>query len=186
MDDSKIIELFQNRDEESINELSRKYGRICRAVAENILGDFTEADECLNDAYYRVWNSIPPEKPKSLSAYAAAITRNLALMRIRSRRAEKRGGGENALSFDELEDLVSGERSVEREHERRELIEEINAFLHKLPEKRRRLFICRYWWCYSVSEIAERFGMTESNVTVTLTRVRKKLKEYLINRGYGI
>ena len=101
-------------------------------------------------------------------------------------KVKARGGGENALSFDELEDLVSGERSVEREHERRELIEEINVFLHKLPEKRRRLFICRYWWCYSVSEIAERFGMTESNVTVTLTRVRKKLKEYLIDRGYGI
>lgn len=186
MEDDKIIGLFQSRDETSISELSRKYGGICKRVAQGILGDFTETEECVNDTYLRVWESIPPANPTSLAGFTAAITRNLALMRLRARRAEKRGGGAETLSFDELEDFVSGDRSVEGKAEQKELIGAINEFLYKLPDNQRQLFIRRYWGCNSVSEVAERFGMTESNVTVTLTRVRKKLKEYLLKRGYEI
>lgn len=186
MEDDMIIGLFKSRDEASVSELSKKYGGVCKRVAQNILGDFTETEECVNDAFMRVWETIPPSEPKSLAAFAAAITRNLALMRIRSRRAEKRGGGERELSFDELDDFVSGASSVESEAERKELIGEINAFLYKLPENQRQLFVRRYWGCLSVSELAERFAMTESNVTVTLTRVRKKLKEHLLKRGFEI
>ncbi|MDE7229478.1 MAG: sigma-70 family RNA polymerase sigma factor [Oscillospiraceae bacterium] len=186
MDDDKIIELFESRSEASIAELSKKYGGICRTVAQNILGDFTETEQCLNDAYFRVWNSIPPAKPSSLSAFAAAVTRGLALMRLREMRAEKRGGGTSALSFDELGDYVSGSSSVESEFERREMIKAINEFLYKQPEKRRQLFIRRYWSCYGISELAAYFGMSESNVTVTLTRIRKKLKEYLRKRGFEL
>lgn len=186
MEDDKIILLFQSRDETSISELSRKYGSICRRTAQNILGDFTEVEECLNDTYLRVWESIPPAVPRSLAAFAAAITRNFALMRLRARRAEKRGGGEETLSFDELKDFVSGERSVENEAERKELINAVNEFLRKLPEQQRQAFVRRYWGCLSISEVAQCLGMTESNVTVTLTRVRKKLKDYLTRRGYEL
>lgn len=186
MEDDKIIRLFQSRDEMSISELSRKYGSICRRTAQGILGDFTETEECLNDTYMRVWESIPPAVPRSLAAFAAAITRNLALMRLRARHAEKRGGGETALSFDELEDFVSGENSIENEAERKELIDAVNEFLRKLPKQQRQAFVRRYWGCLSVSEVAQCLGMTESNVTVTLTRVRKKLKEYLTKRGYEL
>ena len=186
MEDEKIIELFECRNESSITALSEKYGRLCGAVAQKILGDFTETEQCLNDTYFRVWNSIPPAKPTSLSAFAAAITRNIALMRLRQRRAEKRGGSENALSFDELDEYVSGGHSIESEAERKELVGTINEFLYKQPELKRQLFIRRYWGCCGISELAERFGMSESNVTVTLTRVRKKLKEYLQRRGFEI
>lgn len=186
MDDSKIIELMESRNETSITELSKKYGGVCRTVAQNILGDFTETEQCLNDAYFQVWNSIPPAKPSSLSAFVAAITRNLALMRLRQSRAEKRGGGSNELSFDEINDFVSGSESADSELERQELIKAINEFLYKQPETRRQLFIRRYWGCYGISDLAKHFGMSESNVTVTLTRVRKKLKEYLLKRGFEI
>lgn len=186
MEDDKIILLFQRRDETSISELSMKYGSICRRTAQNILGDFTEVEECLNDTYLRVWESIPPAVPRSLAAFTAAITRNFALMRLRARRTEKRGGGETALSFDELKDFVSGERSVEGVAERNELINAVNEFLRKLPEQQRQAFVRRYWGCLSISEVAQCLGMTESNVTVTLTRVRKKLKDYLTKRGYEL
>ncbi len=90
------------------------------------------------------------------------------------------------MSFEELDDFVSGNSSVEGEAERRELIGEINAFLYKLPENQRQLFIRRYWGCVSIADLARRFGMTESNVTVTLTRVRKKLKAHLVKRGFEV
>lgn len=186
MEDDKIILLFQRRDETSISELSMKYGGICRRTAQNILGDFTEVEECLNDTYLKVWESIPPAVPSSLAAFAAAITRNIALMRLRAKHTEKRGGGETALSFDELEDFVSGGHRVEDEMERKELIGAVNDFLRRLPERQRQMFVRRYWGCLGISEIAQRLGMTESNVTVTLTRVRKKLKDYLTKRGYNL
>lgn len=186
MDDNKIIELMEKRDETSIAELSKKYSGLCGKVAQNILGDFTETEECLNDTYLKVWNSIPPAKPSSLSAFTAAITRNLALMRLRAKRAEKRGGKQDALNFDDLDNLVSGKNSVEGEFDRRELVEAINDFLRKQPEKRRRLFVMRYWGCCGISELAEQFGMTRNNVAVTLARLREKLKEHLRNRGFEI
>lgn len=186
MDDSTIIALMEDRSERSLSELSKKYGGVCRKVAQNILGDFTETEECVNDTYLKVWESIPPARPSSLCAFAAAITRNLALMRVRRKNAEKRGGGSEPLNFDELEDLVSGKSSIESEAERRELITAINEFLYMQSDKHRQLFIRRYWGCCSVSQLADHFKMTESNVTVTLTRIRKKLKEHLNNRGYEI
>lgn len=186
MEDEKIIVLFQSRDEMSVTELSRKYGSLFKKIAQNILGDFTAAEECVNDTYMRVWETIPPARPKSLCAFSAAITRNLALSRLRMSRTMKRGGGVEEMSFEELDDFVSGSSSIENETERRELIGEINAFLYNLPEKQRQIFIRRYWGCVSVSELSKRFGISENNVTVTLMRVRKKLKTYLTKRGFEV
>lgn len=186
MDDAKIIELMENRDETSIAELSKKYGGLCGKVAGNILGDFTETEECLNDTYLKVWDSIPPAKPSSLSAFTAAIARNFALMRLRRKRAEKRGGNSSELNFDELDNFVSDKKTVEGELDRRELAEAINEFLRKQPEKKRRIFVLRYWGGFGVSELAEQFGMTENHVSVTLKRVREKLKVHLHDRGYEI
>lgn len=186
LEDEEIIKLMENRNETSIAELSKKYGGICSGVVRNILGDFTEAEQCLNDTYLKVWDSIPPAKPTSLPAFVVTIARNLALSQLREKRSAKRGGGAKTLSFDELDDLVSGASSVESEAEHRELIEAINKFLYKLPQNKQQLFIKRYWGCCSIEELAREFGMTDSNVTVTLTRVRKKLKDHLNKRGFEV
>lgn len=143
-------------------------------------------EQCLNDTYFKVWESIPPAKPASLRAFTATIARNIAISRLRERRTAKRGGEVEIISFDELDDFVSSVSSIENEAECRELIEAINKFLYKQSELKRQLFIRRYWGCCSIEELANVFGMTESNVTVTLTRVRKKLKDYLNKRGFEI
>ena len=102
MEDYEIIELMENRSEKSIADLSKKYGGICAAVVRNILGDFTEVEQCLNDTYLKVWNLIPPAKPASLSAFVVKIARNSAISQLREKRSAKRGGGTKTLSFDEL------------------------------------------------------------------------------------
>lgn len=186
MDDDEIIELMENRNERSIAELSKKYGGVCGKVARNILGDFTDVEQCLNDTYFKAWNSIPPAKPVSLRAFVATITRNIALTQLRDSHTAKRGGEFEIIPFDDLDDFVSGESSIEGMAECSELVDAINKFLYKQSELKRQLFIKRYWGCCSIEELARSFGMTESNVTVTLTRVRKKLKDYLCKRGYDI
>lgn len=184
MEDQEIIRLYQQRDPNAIQETASKYGAYCKAIAKNIVGNEEDAEECVNDAYWRAWNSIPPNRPRVLSAYLGKITRNLSFDRFRSKCAHKRGGAEVELALEELEECVSGIEDVEQTLDKQELIGVIDAFLDTLPREKCRLFLCRYWYALPVSEIALRFGMTETNVSVTLHRIRGKLKQYLMERGY--
>ncbi|MCM1059811.1 MAG: sigma-70 family RNA polymerase sigma factor [Eubacterium sp.] len=186
MEDSEIIRLFQMRNEEAVAELSKKYGRYCRVIADNVLKNVSDAEECINDVFLKVWDSIPPAEPKVLSAYVARIAKNTALDRYDRSRSVKRGSGISSVSFDELGDLISGTGSVEANVENKELLAAINNFLAEQPKKKRLLFLGRYWHYFGISELAGIFAMTEHNVTVTLGRIRKKLKAYLLKRGFDI
>lgn len=64
MEDQQIIRLFFERSEQAITELSRKYGALCFQIADNILDDPQDAEECVNDAWLGAWNSIPPQRPR--------------------------------------------------------------------------------------------------------------------------
>lgn len=185
MDDMEITELFLQRKESAIKELSNKYGGYCKTVASNILKNPNDTEECLNDAYLAVWNSIPPQNPQSLGAYAAKIVRNKALDSYNRRCTQKRGGGEEPLPIDELGDTVSGS-TTEQELQKKELLAAINGFLNSLPKKTRLIFVGRYWSCHSLSELASRFQTNEHNITVILSRTRQKLKKYLYERGFEI
>ena len=93
MDDRTIIQLFQSRDEAAISAVREKYGAYCGSVALGITGDEQDAEECVSDALYRLWDSIPPAEPKSLRAFAGRITRNISINRLRDASRQKRGGG---------------------------------------------------------------------------------------------
>lgn len=184
MDDSEIVRLFWERDEGALAEVSMKYKGYCFSIAMNILGSKEDAEECVNDTLLKLWDMIPPHKPETLSTFLGRITRNIAIDRHRQTLAEKRGGGEAAIAFDELSEIISGSLDVESETERKELLREINSFLEKLPERKRNIFMCRYWYYDSIRDIASEFGLSESNVSVILNRTRHKLREYLSKKGY--
>lgn len=186
MDDREIIQLFFKRNEAALNEVSRKYGSNCRTIAHNILKNYEEAEVCVNDTYLRAWESIPPNNPPVLGAFLAKITKNLALSRITFFNADKRGGGNEMLSFDELDEFVSGKYSVEAENENKELIAEISGFLKRLPAKQRQIFVGRYWGYCKISELSKRFGMSESGISLSLERTRRKLKKHLEKGGFDV
>ncbi len=186
MDDAKIVRLFWDRDEQAISATADKYGSYCTAIARNILGNNEDAEECVNDTYLNAWNSIPPHRPSVLSAFLGKITRNLSFDRYRHNTADKRGGGEATAVLDELLEIVSDTDSVEREIDRRELVKAIDTFLGTLSADRRGMFICRYWYFDRISAIASGFGTTENNVSVNLNRIRLKLHDYLLERGFEL
>lgn len=179
--DGEIIELFFKRSENALSAVSAKYGRYISAVAMNILGNFQDSEECVNEALYRAWNNIPPAKPDNLAGYLAKIVKNIALNRYRNAHAEKRGG-ETAKIYEELAEAVSYD-NVERNYENKVLLEAVNAFLGRLPTNKRDIFVLRYWYCMNLSELAVRVGMTESRLAVELYRTRQKLIKYLQKRG---
>lgn len=186
MEDSRIIDLYWDRDESAIPATSEKYGAYCTSIARNILKNEEDTEECVNDTYLNAWNSMPPQKPSVLSAFLGRITRNLSFNRYKLLHTQKRGGGEVPLVLSELGDCVSGRESVEQELDRKELLAEINTFLVGLSKEKRQMFVRRYWYAESVRDIAKRFGVSEGNATMTLKRVRKQLKDVLMEKGYVI
>lgn len=182
MDDCAIIQMYWDRKEEAIQATATKYGGYCGAIARNILESSEDVEECINDTYLNAWNAMPPQWPQFLGAFLGKITRNLSLNRKKYNQAGKRC--EDVLV--ELDSIVSGRNDLERSYDGRELIRTINAFLKGLPEKQRSIFICRYFYCDSMENIAQRFHMQEGAVTMQLSRTREKLRRYLKVRGYHV
>ena len=186
MEDAKIIQLYWDRNEQAIHATADKYGSYCASIAKNILDSREDAEECVNDTYLNAWNAMPPHRPGILSSFLGKITRNLSLNRYKRNTTGKRGGGQAAVVLDEIAELVSDGDSVEREIDRRELAKAIDAFLDGLSARKRNIFVRRYWYFDSISDIASRFGMTENNVSVTLNRLRLKLHNDLLERGFEL
>lgn len=186
MNDQKIIKLYFDRNEQAIKETANKYGNYCTTIARNILGNEEDVKECINDTYLRAWNSIPPNKPTILQAFLGKITRNLSLNRYKYNNAIKRGSNEVPLVLDEIAELVSGTESVEATIDYKELVNAINSFLEELPNDKKNIFVSRYWYFNSIAEIAKCYGMTQDNVSVTLNRLRLKLHNYLLERGFWL
>lgn len=182
MEDLKIIELFYKRSEQAIIELSNKYGTICRKVANNILNNRQDTEECLNDAYLGAWNTIPPQNPNLLLTYICRIVRNLAIKRYHTNTAAKRNSIYD-IALDELENCFPSSATVENEWEARETVESIDRFLASLDRDSRVMFVQRYWYSSSITELAELFHTSKHNVSVRLSRIRAKLRKHLIKEG---
>ena len=186
-EDERILDLFFARDEEAIKACRDRYGGRCRAAAENILGSPEDAEECVSETWLRAWNAIPPERPRFLGAYLAAVTRRLALDRYRAEAAEKRGGGEIRLCLDELAEAAGdGDPWQTDEASRERLRDALNRFLAKEKPEARRIFLRRYWYAYPVAEVARLSGKSEGAVKMSLARTKKRLKAYLEKEGFSV
>lgn len=186
MEDRKIVQLYWDRIPDAIPATSEKYGAYCTRIARNILENREDAEECVNDTYLQAWNSMPPHRPDVLSAFLGKLTRNISFNRYRYNRAEKRGGGQIPAVLDELAEVVSGTDDVTQEIDRRELIRAIDTFLDGLPPDKRNLFVRRYWYSDSIPAIARQFHMTENHVSVTLSRLRGRLRRFLVREGFTL
>ncbi len=178
--DSKIIDLYNTRDEQAIQATANKYGHFCMSLAYDILNSRPDAEECVSDTYLRAWNSIPPANPRSLQAFLAAITRRLSLDRYRELRAAKRNR-DLEVSFEELSDMVQAP-----DDRADELPELLNGFLRTLDFPERRLFLRRYWFSVPVESLAKEEGTTKNAITVRIYKTRNKLRAYLKERGYTV
>lgn len=184
MNDQEIIDLFLQRNEDAIKHCELQYGAYCFTIANNILGNQSDTEECLNSTWLKAWETIPPTIPHHFRQYLSTITRNTAFNTYRTQHRKKRGDGNISLVLDELEECLSSSVSVEKEIEDKELGNTINHFVKELPQPARSIFVRRYYFADSAKTIAKQFNMSESNVNVILHRSRLKLKKQLISEGY--
>ena len=183
MDDRLIIDLFWQRTENAIAEVSKKYAGYCHSIAYRILCSSEDADECVNDTWLRAWSAMPPARPDRLSTFLGRITRNLSLNRYEKMNAEKRGGGAAGIAVSELEECIPSGMSVEDEVEGIYMTELLNRFLDTIPVRSRDVFVQRYWYLCSVAEISADLGIGESAVKSILFRTRKRFKQLLKKEG---
>lgn len=179
MEDSKIIELYLERNESAISATQEKYGKYLSKIAYNILDDVEDSRESVSDTYLRAWYSIPPHKPVRLSAFLAKITRQISIDIYRKRTSKKRSGSEYALSLEELFDCASPDGNPEKEIDATELSKAISSFVSSLPRETANIFICRYFYFDSIRDIATYTGSSESKIKSILYRTRLELKNYL-------
>lgn len=183
MQDSNIIALFFARSEQAIAELAAKYGKLCIRIADNILHNDQDAEECVNDAYLGVWNTIPPQKPNPLQAYICRIVRNIAITKYHANTAQKRNSYYD-VALEELEYCLFSTETASSRLEAKELTHLLDRFLSSLDTRSRVMFVRRYWYADSVADIAEAFRMRPNSVSVQLSRIRGKLRKFLIQEGY--
>ena len=186
MEDEKIVSLYWDRDERAIGETEEKYDRYLTKIAMNILNNYEDSRESVNDTYLAAWNSMPPHRPSVLSTYLAKITRRLSIDIFRGRTRQKRQGSEYALSLSELGDCVSGGNTTEEILNLKLLADAIGIYLRTLPADARQLFLCRYYYLDSLKEAAYTCGMTESKAKSLLHRTRLGLKEHLRKEGFEL
>ena len=184
MNDAQIVELYWQRDESAVTVTQEKYNTYLLKIAYNILNNHEDSEESVNDTYLAAWNSIPPQKPAVLSTYLGKLTRRISISLFRRKNADKRQGGEFALSFSEMEDVMEGNMEPQKEMEAKLLGELLNQFLRSLKPDERRTFIGRYYYMDPLKEVAAYCGMSESKAKTILFRTRVKLKEYLKKEGF--
>lgn len=184
MDEREILALLEARSETALDRLTERYAPLCRQIAREILDSPEDAEECWNDALLRLWNSVPPVKPVSLSAYLCKIVRNEALGRLRREHAQKRGGKNYILALDELQECLPSRNSTEELVDALALRKAIEDFLWRLPPRDCEAFLQRYFYVRPVKEIAKALGSTRVAVSASLSRSRKKLSAYLTKEGF--
>ncbi len=183
MKDTDILLLFDNRNEKAIEELTRQYGARLRHTAKAILGNDQDAEECVNDACLKLWNSIPPAMPEHLGAYAEAVVRNAAVDLVRSRRKKSEIPRETLDFADGGAEVPDDVKNVSEIAEDGRIPALISTFLRRIDKDKRRLFVARYYYERSIAEISAKTGIPQGTVMSVLYRTRKALKEYLSAEG---
>ncbi|MBR4971644.1 MAG: sigma-70 family RNA polymerase sigma factor [Oscillospiraceae bacterium] len=183
MDDEQMIALFFERSEDALQQTKEKYGAACMHLLRNLLQNELDAEECANDVYLALWNTIPPERPEPFLTYLLKIARNQALRRITYNQAQRRGDGP-PIPLEELENCIASTETVEQTVDGKLLEQEIIRFLRDLPKADRQLFIRRYWFCDSVEELAQCFGWSKSAIKSKLFRLRNRLRQHLTREGF--
>lgn len=178
LNDNQIVELFSRDPDGALSEVVKRYGEPMRRIAVSILTDERDAEECVNDTYLAACKKIPIAKPANLRAYLFRMIRNFAFERLRHDHAKKRGGEAVVTSFEELSECIPDRRRAESADETR-LREQMEEFLRQLTKERRAIFLGRFWFMYSVSEIAAQMGKDEKYISNQLYNMKKKLKKYL-------
>ena len=182
MEDVEIIELYIKRSEDAIRETDLKYSAFLHRLAYNILRDSCDTEEIVNDTYMKAWNAIPPTIPDRLKYFLLRIARNLSLKRL-----EYLSAGKRSAQYVELDECIPDRKqNVEENWEAKELGEMLNEFLGTIDRKSCAIFLGRYFYSYSIDELAKWYSLTVRQVKYMLFKTREGLRNFFVQKGVAV
>lgn len=186
MEDAQIIALYLSRSESAIAETARKYGSYLHQIAFQILRSREDTEEIVDDTYLAAWNTIPPEIPRVLKHFLSRITRNIAFDRLDYLTAKCRDSHMITL-LSELDACIPAPDSDPSiAMEAKQIGEVINRFLSGLDRLDCAVFLCRYYYCIPIRQIAGKYSLSERNVKYRLSCMRRALRRFLDKEGIVI
>lgn len=186
LSDEKIIELYWERNEKAIDETDRKYKKYLFSIAYNVLHEKLDCEECLNDTYLGAWNAIPPSRPNGLKAFLTTIARRVAIKRYHRNLKKSVIPSEMTVSLSELEDFIIGDEDIGSDFDADRLGNVLSGFVRSLSERRRFIFMSRYYFSEPIETIARELSLSRSMINKELAAIRTALKEKLESEGYSI
>ena len=186
LSDEQIIDLYFAREERAIAETDKKYCEYLHTVAYNILANEQDAEECLQDTYLRTWDAIPPERPSIFHAFLAKITRNLSLNRIEKANRKRRVPAEACYPMDEVADFLPDPHDLAKDLQAATVRRIIAEYLDGTTERRLYIFISRFFYSYTVSQIAARLGCSTSTVNKELAEIKRELRACFEKEGIDV
>jgi len=182
--DNDIVEEFWKRNQKAIDMVSNKYGSFIYKICNNILGNKEDSEECLNDTYLQLWNTIPPSRPDNLKSFSARIARSISINKYRFNNASKRyGQNGNAESLNELLEVFDDGIESKNEEDSQEISNTLNGFLRKVSSKKRTIFIKRYYFSYSIDDISKEMKISKRKLYRILFELREELRDELNKEG---
>ena len=186
LSDEQIIDLYFAREERAITETDNKYRGYLHTVANNILANEQDAEECLQDTYLRTWNTIPPERPSVFHAFLAKITRNLSLNRYDMRKRKGRIPAEAICPMDEVQDFLPDPNGPDDDTLSESVRRIVAAYLEGTTRRRMYVFVARFFYSYTVSQIAGRLGCSTSTVNKELAEIKRELRACFEKEGISV
>ncbi len=177
------MEAVKCGDESALAALYDRYASILFGLLLRILHDRAEAEDVLQDVFWRVWQQAAnyDETRGRAFTWLVTIARSRAIDRVRSLGSRERTI-EEAARANELFAPVNNAVTQAIASEQREIV---SRALAQIPEEQRRTLMLAYFEGLTQSEIAARtnepLGTVKTRTRAGLTRLRELLREQAEN-----
>ena len=164
-EDREYIDRVLSGEVSAFDGLVRKYNRMAGAIAYAVVGDFSSADDIVQDAFLAAYRNLGRLRDQGkFKVWLAGIVRSRAIDWLRRRKASRVASLPQVFPEDEGGAPAHGEPvapGVEEQYARRELREKILEAIGSLPEEDRVVVTLKHMEGLSYMEIAELIPVPE-------------------------
>ena len=173
MTDAKALAQLQSGDQHALEWFIDRYGNYVGTIVNSFLQDcmsHEDVEEVTADVFVTFWKSAKCLLPLNLKGYLSRVARSLALRKLREKPQEM------PLEEDDL--FIEEDSLIEKiDQEARDRL--VREAVISMTQPDQEIFLRHYYYCQSVTVIAEKMKMNPSTVKTRLRRGREKLRQHL-------
>jgi RNA polymerase sigma-70 factor, ECF subfamily len=188
--DEELLVAAKSFDERAFDELSSRHLRSIRKRVHTIVRNPEDTEDVVQDSLLKAYRHLPQFREScGFSTWITKIAVNNALMLLRKRRSRPEvlfDQGSEADSTWRIWDAPDPSPSIERTYARRETLEFMSRAIDKLPALHRIVLDEYHIQEKSVTEAADKLGITIASAKARLFRARRALRSMLEGQRIGL